>query len=346
MLEANKFKLGLFVIVALVLLISSLFVFGLSEMFKTSMPVYTVFKTSIQGLSVGSAVKYRGVPVGKVSRILVRGEEELIIVQMELDVSVFKTENDRQMDMKSLNRMLQEQMKRGLTCGLEYVGITGMKYVELDYVNDEKNFTPLPQPDGVAGCYIPSRQSMFQNIVKMINQSLSNIASINIPEISRELSSILKHTNNILSDPKITRTIAHLEQVAQKLDQSLGNVNKTLTPKKLDEMFNLLSSDLRNFNELIVQVKQEIEAAKISKTSEAFRNSLNSVSETKMAIINTLLRMDQTLDSITELVNTVDDDPSVLLRGKQNPPLTGRGDRIKTKFLPSSAAAPASGGAQ
>ncbi len=336
MIEANKFKLGLFVIVAFLLMIASLFVFGLSEMFKKKLPAFSVFKTSIQGLSVGSPVKYRGVPVGKVSRIVVRGEEELIIVHMELEVSVFNSKDDVQMNIEALHKMLEAQMKRGLTCGLEYVGITGMKYVELDYVTEDNNhFENLPRPPGVEGCYIPSRQSMFQSIVKLINQSLNNIASINMPEISKEISSVLKHSNDILSNPNINRTIEHLERVSNRLDQSLESVNKTLTPKKIDELLNLVSSDLRNFNALINQVKTEIEQAKLAKTSEAFRNSLGSVSETKLAIINTLSRLDQTLDSITELANSIDDDPSSLLRGKQQRRITDGDDQIKSSYLKS-----------
>ena len=247
---------------------------------------------------------------------------------------MFKSPTDTVLDTAALASLLDDQMKRGLTCGLEYVGITGMKYVELDYIHEEKNFQPLPRPQGVAGCYIPSRPSIFQNIVKLINQSLNNIASIDMPEISREMTGVLKRTNEILGNPRIGTTLENLERISGNLDHSVQNFNRTLTPQKLDEMFNLITADLRNFNDLIAQAKKEIDRAKIASTTESFRNSLNSVSETKIAIINTLQRLDQSLDALTEFINSVDDDPSSLLRGKQKSPIMDKNDQLKRKYLP------------
>ena len=62
MIEANKFRLGLFVIIGSVLFFIVLFVFGLSDIFVRKGKFVSLFNESVQGVAVGSPVKYKGVP--------------------------------------------------------------------------------------------------------------------------------------------------------------------------------------------------------------------------------------------------------------------------------------------
>ena len=65
MIEANKYKLGIFVLTGIGLLIAGLFLLGLAETFKPKINFITYFDESVQGLEVGAAVKFRGVTIGK-----------------------------------------------------------------------------------------------------------------------------------------------------------------------------------------------------------------------------------------------------------------------------------------
>ena len=67
--RANYFKLGLFVIGAVVAGILVLLIIGSGRLFERRLIVETYFKESVQGLDIGSKLKYRGVTIGVVTKI-------------------------------------------------------------------------------------------------------------------------------------------------------------------------------------------------------------------------------------------------------------------------------------
>jgi paraquat-inducible protein B len=67
--QANYFKIGLFVIGATIALVFLLVMLGAGRIFQSKILMETYFNESVQGLEVGSKVKYRGVIVGEVKSI-------------------------------------------------------------------------------------------------------------------------------------------------------------------------------------------------------------------------------------------------------------------------------------
>src|SRR5215831_17305796 len=68
-LKANYFKLGLFVIGAIVAGVIVLVIIGSGRWFQPKVTVESYFNESVQGLDIGSKLKYRGVAIGQVTRI-------------------------------------------------------------------------------------------------------------------------------------------------------------------------------------------------------------------------------------------------------------------------------------
>ena len=65
----NHFKLGLFVLGALGASMGAAVAFGASAAKHQTVTYHTFFNESVQGLDVGTPVKYRGVPIGVVAGI-------------------------------------------------------------------------------------------------------------------------------------------------------------------------------------------------------------------------------------------------------------------------------------
>jgi len=63
----NYFRLGVFVLSAIGVLIAIILIFGGGRFFKPSFTVETYVKQSVTGLDVGAPVRFRGVRLGQVT---------------------------------------------------------------------------------------------------------------------------------------------------------------------------------------------------------------------------------------------------------------------------------------
>src|SRR6186997_779802 len=69
MMNLSYFKVGIFVITASVIAVIGVILLGVGSIFQKNFLVETYIDESVQGLDVGSPVKFRGVPIGKVEEI-------------------------------------------------------------------------------------------------------------------------------------------------------------------------------------------------------------------------------------------------------------------------------------
>src|SRR5580704_3397314 len=83
----NHWKLGLFVVTGVVLALTTLTFLGARSLKNQVVSYQTDFDESVQGLDVGSPVKFRGVPVGAVSAIGIAPDRRHVVVTSELAVA-------------------------------------------------------------------------------------------------------------------------------------------------------------------------------------------------------------------------------------------------------------------
>jgi len=311
MIETNKYKLGIFVLTGIGLLVVGLFMLGLSEALKSKINFMTYFKESVQGLETGSEVKFRGVTIGKVTRIAIRPEDNLIRVDMQAMPSSIETTQPGAKPVDFFNK-LENEVQKGLRCRMELKGITGMKYVEMDYVNPEDAPKILRVTPPVGSLYIPSTPSLLSGLRSNITVAIAKIASIDFEKISIELASALKNANEILADPKITEMINKAEKVTDNLSEITANVEKSFNEKRIEALSKDLQDSLSAIKTFSKKAESELSKSDLPTTAKSIR-------EIKEELTITLEKMDKTLDAMTELINTIDQDPSSILRGKRSP---------------------------
>ncbi|HEX5022304.1 MAG TPA: MlaD family protein, partial [Candidatus Binatia bacterium] len=73
--KLSYFKIGIFVISATVIGVFGLLVLGVGSILQKKALVETYIDESVQGLDVGSRLKFRGVPVGSVEQISLTSAE-------------------------------------------------------------------------------------------------------------------------------------------------------------------------------------------------------------------------------------------------------------------------------
>ena len=319
----QKIKIGLFVIGGLALLIAILFFLGMTDIFTNKATVQTFFSESVQGLTVGSAVKYRGVPIGNVTKISIRVTDKLVQVDMAVELEHFVSGGEKGQQRSDFRRFFQSELEQGMRCRLEYAGITGMRYIDFDYFATPGQTLPEP-PAGMlepGTLYIPAVPSPFRDILKAIGTSLDRISRIRFEEISDGLERSLSELSGLLGDPALKSTIVRINDAAENLELGSRTLSRVFSEERLNRLMTVLEEDLDN--KLTGQLIRETRDAKLPESAAAFRDASNAISFSQDELANTLTKLNQTLDALTELADSLSADPSSIVSGKKKPQFKG-----------------------
>jgi ABC-type transporter Mla subunit MlaD len=228
--HANTFKLGLFVIAATVAMVLLLLVIGSGRWFQSKTVIESYFNESVQGLDIGSKVKYRGVTVGEVTRIdftynkyqLDRPATERLRYVLVEATLVGRLIGSRAGGEITRAETVRLEIERGLRIRLAPQGITGTNYLEIDYVDPKQN-PELPfswEPDHV---YIPSTHSTFTQLFSGLGEVVEKLARVDFDSVVMRVNRLLDTTNErveAVDTQKISDQTKHvLAKVDQKLDQ-------------------------------------------------------------------------------------------------------------------------------
>src|SRR5271157_847931 len=87
--KANPTLIGVFVLGAMLIAIGAIVFFGSANLFAKKQTFVTYFNQSVNGLGIGSNVKYKGVTVGKVTKVQLKfqggGEAPVVKVLYEIN---------------------------------------------------------------------------------------------------------------------------------------------------------------------------------------------------------------------------------------------------------------------
>ena len=322
-MEKNRQKellTGLFIISGLILLLIMLFFLGLSDLFTRKIMVRTGFTESVQGLTRGSAVKYRGVPIGTVSGITILVKENIIQVDMEINPESFAVDLHSTGGKKiDFNTFLQSEIKtKGLRARLEMVGITGMKYVDFDYF--VRPGTPIQPPPRFAGpkgvLYIPGVTSQMKDMIATLTMAVDRLSRIRFERISEQLENALTGMGQLLNSQEIRSAIARINDTAENLEVSTKAISTVLSESRIQGVVRSLEQNLSALTELQSSIFKISAEAKIPETTATFRKALEEISESRREVENTMQKLNQTLDSVRILSDDLSNDPASILRGK------------------------------
>ncbi|UDQ97055.1 MlaD family protein [Lentisphaerota bacterium WC36G] len=320
----SKVKLGIFVTVGIALFSILIFYVSVKQLIQPHARLVTIFKESVQGLEKGSQVKYKGVTIGSVSDIFIMtsNEQHLIQVEMKINFDSLHSSDTKQLA-KMFGDFIQKERKRGLRCRLEFAGITGQKYIEMDYFDGIPN-SPMEELALINSkdrqYYLPSTRSVFKGLISQLTRSLNNIAKIDFHGISKDLHKSIQSADKLINSPEISRIVAELQKSSQNLTAILEKANQAFDAKDIREILSEINDLIKETDSLITIAKKDLKRAQIGKTTESFRNAANAVTTSKEDVTYLLKQIEQTVASLNELINKINDDPSSLIRGKQTSP--------------------------
>lgn len=224
------FKIGLFVLASLAALAAGLLYISADTVRGDAILVETYIDESVQGLSIGSPVVYRGVAIGHVKNITFVPREYVmhpdsdmfqqfsryVMVIMALNADAFPGAKDGVNEFES---MVRQQIKAGLRFKLSYQGITGIAYMEADYI-DPKREIPLSVPWVPKGIYVPSSPSLIRSFTQSIADLFERLENIKIEEALSKMETTLGTMDKAIKDAKVAEIRESFVTLTEEIRQS------------------------------------------------------------------------------------------------------------------------------
>ena len=228
--HASPTMIGTFVIAAVALLVAGVLVFGGGRYFHEEAHVIVYFEGSVAGLRVGAAVRFRGIDIGTVKDIrinvpgAVRDPKHIRIpVVLAIDEDRLKSQGVTDIDLRD-PRQVNALVAAGLRAQLASESfVTGVMYVALDVRPD----TPANLVGDRRYPEIPPVRGAMEGISDKVDDVLTTLVSIDFAGFVSSARSLVQHTDELVTTPGLTRTLARMETLEAHLDQLILRVDAT-----------------------------------------------------------------------------------------------------------------------
>ncbi|MDX2166946.1 MAG: MlaD family protein [Deltaproteobacteria bacterium] len=295
--EVRKFRVGLFVIAAIVIGVSAAIWLGASRYLADESLAVSYFSESVQGLDPGAAVKYRGVPAGRVEKIGIAPDGDLIQVTMSID---------RQYD----DLLFKDP---SLRAQLQLSGITGLRYIEIDrHSGDALNNAPVLSftPDYPL---IPSTASQFKAIQEALEDIYKKVMSVDLAGISADTRATLQAADQLLRDDRVQRVLTNLSAITDSAARVTLNIEAATAGVKLEPVVADLRKATGEANALLLDLRE-------GETGRELRGALREVdglartSQSFVLDLQVLMeRLNRTTANLEQLTGSLRQQPSRLL---------------------------------
>jgi paraquat-inducible protein B len=273
--QANKTMIGLFVVVAIVLLVAAIVLLGSGRYFKETHRYVAFFEGSVKGLSVGAPVMFRGVRIGKVEDFAVYYKSADNAFQIPVLITLYPEKVvgiGIKQTRKEEEKIWQEMLDAGFRAELQMQSIvTGQLSVELDFHPDSPlklhGFEEFNLPPNIKE--IPTIQSGLLMLAKKIEQ-------IPLEQIVDDLRSSLKGINDLINSPETAKTLHYFKQTMKDARNLLRHIDE-----KVDPLFAQVDQTLQDAQVLLRDVDKQVDplAASLTQTSDDARKLVNNVNK-------------------------------------------------------------------
>lgn len=325
--KVNFYKIGIFVIIGIIILILLVIGLGSSKYFQSKTYLETYFNESIQGLQNGSAVRYRGITIGHVDKVSLLSQaytndqiKNITIYDRYIYVKIAITDPRLEKYEGFLND-LPAQIKQGLRIRIASESITGGAYLEVTYLDPQ---TPYFEPTWTTThLYLPSASSTFTQFMGSIGDVFLDMKKAKINELSTSMTTLARTANKAIKQARLAHlsqstidTLQQIDNTAQSYSALANKLNSVLDNAPIAETFN-------NLNTLTLSLQQTSQEA--AKTLAALMQAINHSNQLLLqmhAQSGTILtNMNTASSNLKVFANNAKEYPSQLLFGNPPPPL-------------------------
>jgi len=287
-----NFKVGLFVLVSMSLLLFALFFWGVQRYIGDTSTYVTFFNQDVSGLSKDTPVKFRGVTVGRIEDISLAPDGILIEVRLGLSS-----------DFKVTTNQYARIMSGGIT-GMKYLGIEFSTNATKEVILD---FTPKYK-------VIPSRPS--PGISDLLIEFQKQLQAVNLKEISAGITQALYQVNEVLSDKNWIATVSNINHIAFVSRKFSDIIQNYIDSGRLTNLINdslAITLRARKIVQRIDPEKTELLISELTELSQTLNSSAYIVESNLQPMLQDLK---QTINNLRSFSEALKDRPSQTLFSK------------------------------
>ncbi|HSP96624.1 MAG TPA: MlaD family protein, partial [Candidatus Dormibacteraeota bacterium] len=236
---------GAFVLGALALAVVGVLVFGSGKFFRHTVEVVMYFPGSVDGLSTGAPVKFKGVDIGTVTNIQLvlragkKGPEARIPVYAVLDPSKIVTEGQ---NIRFPNPEARDELiNRGMRAQLQSQSmLTGLLFIQLDFFPDTQVHFVEKQPSDPPE--IPTIPTALEQASTQAREIINDLRQIDFKGMVDEANRALAGLTKIANDPALRSALDQLPGTMKNLNGAVDSANALL--RRVERQVDPLSSEL------------------------------------------------------------------------------------------------------
>jgi phospholipid/cholesterol/gamma-HCH transport system substrate-binding protein len=299
--RSEKIKAAIFLIVTTTLFVGMMLALVGTQWMRKQDHYYIRFAEEVQGIVVGSPVKYHGVPIGKVKHIRVQpGGTTQVEIVVPRD-TVIKEDSTARLKLES--------------------PIMGNFSINVSVGSAEA----APLPPNNPHVFIESQLSEIEQIKRKLwqlttqtSETLSNMNSIFTVDNANGLASIIVRIDDFLASnsTEITTTVEQFRDTLVSVDSAVNGAN-------VNETMQQLRDTLMSVDQAIIDADVSSTVAQVRDTLSGLDGAVSSVNsllvQNQREINDTLNNMRAATDSLNELLEKLNRQPALLLRGSAEP---------------------------
>ena len=319
--KPNPTSIGLFIVVGAALGVTGLLLFSSSKLFAQTRDCIVYFNESLNGLKEGAPVKYRGVTIGSVKRVMVHFNQATndyaMPVVIELQEKLLRERLGGDYEVFT-DRALEQRIKQGLRASLQTESlVTGVLYIEV-----------RPNPNAPPPTYhqLEKRYPEIPTEPTQIQELFNNLASLDIKGIGTNLNALLVKLDFVLGrldmvaiNAGITNALGSIDRLvsAPEITNSLVAARTALDQYRLlgeklngrvDPLAESITNSLAEANRTLVQLRG---------AADNLRNMLRPDSPLRSDLDQLLQQLAGTAESISSLVEFLKQHPNALITGRE-----------------------------
>jgi ABC-type transporter Mla subunit MlaD len=312
----NRWKLGLFVVLGIALGVGALVFIGTIQLDGEGVIYRSYFDESVTALEPGAAVRFRGVRIGRIASVGIGPDQRHVSVAYEIE-----PEHAERLGWLGGADKSRYAVPDTLRAKLESLGVTGVKYLQLDYFDPER-YPRRELPFDAGPETIPSIPSTLASL----EDALLRFAS-SFPAIAERTLAVLDQIHGLLEPLAQAQLSERTVSVLGRMDETLVTLNTQLRSIPVKQLSGDLHDTATQVNVTLGQVQQLLARmdgsqgllASVQRASDSvgdMAGRTRGMSSDLDGAVQDFRSLAQTLQSF---VDALERDPDMLLKGRAEP---------------------------